>query len=211
MNSKIVVFVIACALGVGALLVFAKNNMNTKNPSDQVQANGANSYSDTASGAPSPVSLGGTSQVAGVQAQEQQQASQNQAQQQQQQQAQNNSAQQAASDLPTGPITELMIKDIVVGSGQEVKGGETVDVNYLGTFLDGTKFDSSYDRGEPFSFTVGGGQVIQGWDKGLVGMKVGGKRQLVIPSDLAYGSRGAPGAIPPNTPLVFEIELVAIK
>jgi FKBP-type peptidyl-prolyl cis-trans isomerase len=207
MNSKLVIFVIACALGVGALLVFAKNNMTSQNPSDQVQ--GATSSTDTVSGAPSPVSnlLGGTDQIAGAQAQNQAQQpvnSQNQAQAQSQgqgqNQAQNNNQQQPTSDLlPTGPITQLMIKDRVVGSGAEVKGGETVDVHYTGVFLDGQKFDSSLDRGQPFSFTVGGGQVIKGWDQGLIGMKVGGKRQLVIPSDLAYGAAGAPGAIPPNS------------
>ncbi len=216
MNSKLVIFVIACALGVGAILVFAKNNMNTNNPTDQVQ--GATSFSDSASGAPSPVSnqLGGTTQVAaGTQNQTQQQPagsqSQGQAQVQTQVQGQAQGSAQASDPLPTGPITELMIKDRVMGSGAEVKSGDTVDVNYLGTFLDGQKFDSSYDRGQPFSFTVGAGNVIKGWDQGLVGMKVGGKRQLIIPSDLAYGAGGAPGAIPPNTPLAFEIELVAIK
>lgn len=113
--------------------------------------------------------------------------------------------------LPTGPITELIIKDIAVGSGAEVKSGDTVNVHYTGTFLDGRKFDSSLDRGQPFSFRVGAGSVIKGWDQGLIGMKTGGKRQLIIPSELAYGEVGAPGAIPPNTPLVFEIELIAIK
>lgn len=109
-------------------------------------------------------------------------------------------------------VKELKIEDIKVGTGAAVKAGERVEVNYLGTFLDGRKFDSSYDRNQPFEFSVGAGNVIQGWDQGLVGMQVGGKRKLTIPSDLAYGSQGAGnGAIPPNTPLVFEIELLSIK
>jgi len=108
-------------------------------------------------------------------------------------------------------VKELKIEDITVGSGSAVKKGDTAEVNYLGTFLDGRKFDSSYDRGQTFSFEVGAGSVIQGWDQGLIGMQAGGKRKLTIPSSLAYGERGAPGAIPPNTPLMFEIELISIK
>lgn len=107
-------------------------------------------------------------------------------------------------------VTELTIQDIQVGQGEEVKTGDTVEVNYLGTFLDGKKFDSSYDRNQTFSFNVGAGEVIAGWDQGLVGMKTGGKRKLFIPSDLAYGPNGS-GPIPPNTPLAFEVELVSIK
>jgi FKBP-type peptidyl-prolyl cis-trans isomerase len=213
MNSKLVIFVIACSLGVGAILVFAKNNMTDQKPSG---SSGDVTYSTGVSGAPSPVSnqLGGTAQVAGAQTQDQQPESsqvqqQNQAQAQTQAQSQGNS--QPSNSLTQGPITQLMIKDLTVGNGAEVKTGDTVEVNYLGTFLDGRKFDSSYDHGQTFSFTVGAGNVIKGWDQGLVGMKVGGKRQLVIPSDLAYGAAGAPGAIPPNTPLAFEIELISIK
>lgn len=112
------------------------------------------------------------------------------------------SAQQAA---PTG----LKIEDQVVGTGVEAKSGDTIIVNYLGTLLNGTKFDSSYDRNQPFSFQLGAGQVIEGWDKGFVGMKVGGKRKLTIPSDMAYGSRGAGGAIGPDEPLIFEVELLS--
>lgn len=108
-------------------------------------------------------------------------------------------------------VKELKIEDITVGTGSAVKKGNTAEVNYLGTFLDGRKFDSSYDRGQTFSFEVGAGNVIQGWDLGLIGMQAGGKRKLTIPSSLAYGERGAPGAIPPNTPLMFEIELISIK
>lgn len=107
-------------------------------------------------------------------------------------------------------ITELKIEDINEGTGSAVKSGDIAEVNYLGTLLNGQKFDSSYDRSQTFSFTVGGGEVIEGWDKGLVGMKIGGKRKLIIPSDMAYGPQGV-GGIPPNSPLIFEIELVSIK
>jgi len=112
-------------------------------------------------------------------------------------------------DIKT-PITELKIEDEKVGNGPAVKNGDKAEVNYLGTLLDGTKFDSSYDRNQTFSFLVGAGNVIEGWDKGLIGMQVGGKRKLTIPSDMAYGSSGQ-GGIPPNSPLIFEIELVSIK
>ena len=100
--------------------------------------------------------------------------------------------------------------DLVVGTGDEAVAGKTVSVNYLGTLTDGTKFDSSYDRNQPFEFALGGGQVISGWDQGVAGMKVGGKRKLVIPPDLAYGDR-ATGSIPANSTLVFEIELLGVK
>ncbi len=109
-------------------------------------------------------------------------------------------------------VKELKIEDIKVGTGSaEVKSGDTVVVNYKGMLLDGTQFDSSYDRGKPFETKIGAGMVIKGWDEGLLGMKVGGKRRLTIPSDLAYGSQGAGGVIPPNSPLIFELELLAIK
>ncbi len=109
-------------------------------------------------------------------------------------------------------ITELKIEDIKVGTGPaEVKSGDTVVVNYKGTLLNGTQFDSSYDRGQPFETKIGVGVVIKGWDVGLLGMKVGGKRKLTIPSDMAYGQQGAGSAIPPNSPLIFELELLAIK
>ncbi len=103
----------------------------------------------------------------------------------------------------------LRITDLVVGDGAEAIAGQTVSVNYRGTLANGTEFDSSYGRG-PFSFPLGGGRVIQGWDEGVAGMKVGGKRKLVIPPDLAYGDRGAGGVIPPNATLTFEVELLRI-
>lgn len=109
-----------------------------------------------------------------------------------------------------GTLVNLVIDDITVGSGSEVKVGDTVTVHYIGTTQSGLKFDSSYERGEPFTFTVGDGKVIIGWEKGLVGMKVGGKRILVIPSDMAYGNRQV-GTIPPNSVLVFSVELLNIK
>lgn len=104
----------------------------------------------------------------------------------------------------------LKIEDLKVGTGEEVKSGDTVSMHYKGTFENGDKFDSSYDRGAPFQTQIGVGRVIQGWDKGVPGMKVGGKRKLIIPGALAYGSQGILGAIPPNATLIFEVELVQI-
>ena len=95
-------------------------------------------------------------------------------------------------------MNELKIEDIVVGTGDEAVSGKKVTVNYLGTLINGTKFDSSYDRGVPFSFILGAGEVIKGWDQGIAGMKVGGKRKLTIPSSLGYGATGAGGVIPPK-------------
>jgi peptidylprolyl isomerase/FKBP-type peptidyl-prolyl cis-trans isomerase FkpA len=114
------------------------------------------------------------------------------------------------SPAPSGP-SELQIEDLVVGTGATAVTGDTLVVHYIGTFLDGKKFDSSYDRGKPLDpFPLGAGAVIKGWDQGLVGMRVGGKRRLTIPAALAYGSQGSPPTIPPNTPLRFEIDLIAI-
>jgi len=108
-------------------------------------------------------------------------------------------------------MAELQIEDLVVGEGEEVRAGNIVEVHYTGTLTDGTKFDSSLDRGVPFEFELGAGEVIAGWDQGVAGMKVGGKRKLVIPPELGYGERGAPGAIPGNATLIFEVELLGIK
>src|SRR5712691_2684369 len=113
------------------------------------------------------------------------------------------------TDTPSGP-TSLQIEDLVVGTGATAAAGDTITVNYVGTFLDGRKFDASADHGGPISFQVGVGKLIKGWDQGIPGMKVGGKRRLTVPSDLAYGAAGSPPTIPPNTPLRFEVDLVSI-
>jgi FKBP-type peptidyl-prolyl cis-trans isomerase len=113
--------------------------------------------------------------------------------------------------IDTANMQDLKIEDIQVGTGREVKSGDTVVMNYIGTLEDGTKFDSSYDRNQPFTTQIGVGQVIQGWDKGVPGMKIGGKRKLTIPYTMAYGERGIPGAIPPKSTLIFDVELLDIK
>jgi len=171
-NRYLIVFILVTALGIGAIIVYAKNNMTTTKP-DSIQEQLTNFASGSA--------------------------------------AQNQQTQGGASSpAPTPNVTELQVNDIAAGTGAEVKAGDEVSVHYTGTFLDGKKFDSSVDRGEPFSFIVGAGEVIKGWDEGLVGMKVGGKRELLIPADKAYGERGSPGAIPPNSALYFQIELLEI-
>lgn len=106
---------------------------------------------------------------------------------------------------------ELIIEDLEEGHDHEAKKGDTVIVHYKGTLDDGEQFDSSYDRGTPFQFKLGAGDVIKGWDLGIVGMKIGGKRKLTIPSDLAYGDRGVDFTIPPFATLIFEVELLDIK
>lgn len=107
-------------------------------------------------------------------------------------------------------VEELKIEDLKIGTGAEAVSGKAVTVNYRGTLTDGTQFDSSYDRGTPFTFNLGAGEVIQGWDLGVKGMKIGGKRKLTIPSGLGYGARGV-GTIPPNSTLIFEVELLKVE
>jgi peptidylprolyl isomerase len=105
---------------------------------------------------------------------------------------------------------KLQVVDEKIGTGKEVTKGDTVEINYVGTLTNGTKFDASADHGGPFTTQIGVGQVIKGWDEGIIGMKVGGKRKLVIPPSLGYGSQGS-GPIPPNATLIFQVELVGIK
>ncbi|MGI8420428.1 MAG: FKBP-type peptidyl-prolyl cis-trans isomerase [Candidatus Levyibacteriota bacterium] len=124
----------------------------------------------------------------------------------------NSSTQEATTTTnQTNTATQgLKIKDEKVGTGAGVKSGDTVVINYTGTLTNGKKFDSSYDHGQPFTTQIGVGQVIKGWDEGVIGMKVGGKRKLMIPPSLGYGDQ-ATGNIPPNSTLIFEVELEGIK
>jgi FKBP-type peptidyl-prolyl cis-trans isomerase FkpA len=117
----------------------------------------------------------------------------------------------APAPVPAAPEPPFAAVDVAVGKGAEAKTGDTVKVHYTGTLTNGTEFDSSRTRNQPFEFTLGKGMVIKGWDKGVVGMKVGGKRKLTIPSADGYGARGAGGKIPPNSTLLFDVELVEIK
>ena len=116
----------------------------------------------------------------------------------------------AASNVVT-TASGLKYEVLRAGNGPEAKAGQTVSVHYTGWLTDGTKFDSSVDRGQPFSFSLGAGQVIKGWDEGVAGMKVGEKRKLTIPSTLGYGDHGAGNVIPPNATLVFDVELLGIQ
>jgi len=124
----------------------------------------------------------------------------------------------AAQFMPPATVKDLITLDSKVGNGAEAVSGKQVSVHYTGWLYEpkggeyrGRKFDSSVDRGQPFQFPLGAGRVIKGWDEGVAGMKVGGKRTLIIPADKAYGSRGAGGVIPPNATLVFDVELLDVK
>ncbi|WET79731.1 FKBP-type peptidyl-prolyl cis-trans isomerase [Amycolatopsis sp. QT-25] len=123
------------------------------------------------------------------------------------------SSQKPQIDRPEGPApSELQTTDISVGDGQEAKAGDNVTVHYVGvSHSTGEQFDASWDRGEPLRFGLGAGQVIPGWDQGVAGMKVGGRRKLTIPPHLAYGERGAGGVIKPNETLIFVVDLVGVN
>lgn len=108
-------------------------------------------------------------------------------------------------------MSGLEIEDQIVGEGEEAAAGQTVEVHYTGWLVDGTKFDSSHDRDQTFSFKLGAGQVISGWDQGVAGMKIGGARKLTIPPEMGYGERGAGGVIPPNATLIFKVELIGLS
>ncbi len=121
----------------------------------------------------------------------------------------NNKGQEANNNIQD--IQGMKVEILKEGTGESAKNGDTVSVHYTGTLEDGTKFDSSRDRGTPFSFILGAGRVIKGWDLGVAGMKIGEQRKLTIPSELAYGDAGTPGGpIPPNATLIFEVELLGI-
>jgi len=125
-----------------------------------------------------------------------------------------NNSNNSMNNIQSGikPVTELSAEIIKQGDGQEAKNGDKVIVHYIGVLEDGTKFDSSLDRGQPFAFSLGAGQVIQGWDLGVVGMKIGEVRMLYIPSEFGYGETGTPGGpIPPNANLIFQVELLGIE
>jgi FKBP-type peptidyl-prolyl cis-trans isomerase len=122
-------------------------------------------------------------------------------------------AETQAKPAETAPPSneKLEVKDLVVGKGTEAKAGDSVKVHYVGTLPDGKEFDSSKKHNQPFDFELGAGRVIKGWDQGVAGMKVGGKRKLTVPPSLGYGARGFPPVIPPNSTLIFEVELLEVK
>jgi peptidylprolyl isomerase/FKBP-type peptidyl-prolyl cis-trans isomerase FkpA len=117
----------------------------------------------------------------------------------------------AKPSFPVAEATALTMEDLKVGTGAEAGPGKKVTVHYTGWLTNGTKFDSSKDHGMAFSFEIGAGEVIKGWDQGVTGMKIGGTRRLTIPPGLGYGARGAGGAIPPNATLVFDVELLGVQ
>ena len=117
----------------------------------------------------------------------------------------------ANTSLKDADVTELKKEDVKVGTGAEAVAGKTVVVNYIGRLVDGKQFDTSCNRGQPFDFPLGAGGVIQGWDQGVAGMKVGGQRRLIIPSSLGYGANGAGADIPPNAALIFDVELLEVR
>ena len=118
---------------------------------------------------------------------------------------------QAGSNHEVTTESGLKYIDVLVGTGREAVAGNLATVHYTGWLTNGTKFDSSVERRDPFSFPIGSGKVIKGWDEGVVGMKVGGKRKLTVPPQLGYGTRGAGGVIPPNATLIFDVELLEVK
>ena len=120
-------------------------------------------------------------------------------------------SEQRSGGTPMTTESGLQVVDLVKGTGRQAELGDTATVHYTGWLANGTKFDSSLDRKEPFSFRLGAGQVIRGWDEGVMGMKVGGKRKLIIPPQLGYGARGAGNVIPPNATLTFEVELLGLR
>lgn len=125
-----------------------------------------------------------------------------------------NQVNEQISQVPQGAVTTasgLKYQDLLVGKGEQPRRGQTVVVHYTGWLQNGQKFDSSVDRGQPFEFRLGNGQVIKGWDEGVASMHVGSKRKLIIPASLAYGDRGVPGAIPPGSTLIFDVELLGVR
>lgn len=175
---------IAVVLGLGAL--FIQQQTSQKNPlEDSNITNSATPASNAANATPTPpLQIIQTPQPA----------------------EQNSSQSGTMITMPNG----LKIEDLKVGEGTQVKANDTVTVNYLGTLENGTKFDSSYDRNQPFTTQIGVGTVIKGWDEGIPGMKIGGKRKLIVPAELGYGAQ-ANGAIPANSVLIFEVELLGVK